>query len=110
MTCGSRIAITVALFLMTNKTQALYECCLCRLLEVCQQDTGRVPEPTLLISDYELAILQSLSAVFPTGRARGCYHHSWMICLLPRDSTSIQDERVDQMPGKNGDCTCPSPL
>ncbi|KZS09553.1 Uncharacterized protein APZ42_026210 [Daphnia magna] len=73
------IAIAVASFLMTNKTQSLYECCLRRLLEVCQQNTGGVPEPTLLISDYELAILQSLSAVFPTRRARGCYYHSGMV-------------------------------
>ncbi|KZS20643.1 Uncharacterized protein APZ42_012578 [Daphnia magna] len=85
-------AITVALFLMTNKTQALYECCLCRLLEVCQQDTGRVPEPTLLISDYELAILQSLSAVFPTGRARGCYHHSWMVSFESNEIALLQQQ------------------
>ncbi|KAK4009323.1 hypothetical protein OUZ56_018440 [Daphnia magna] len=67
---------------MTNKIQTLCECCLRRLLEICQQNTGRVPEPTLLISDYELAILQSMSAVFLTGRARGCYFHSGMLYVI----------------------------
>ncbi|KAK4013039.1 hypothetical protein OUZ56_025283 [Daphnia magna] len=77
-------AIAVASFLVTNKSRALYECCLRRLLEVSQQIKGRVPEPSLFVSDYELLILQSMSTVFPTGRARGCYYHSGMVRLLPR--------------------------
>jgi hypothetical protein len=67
---------------MTNKTQALYESCLRRLMEVCQQETGRVPEPRLLVANYELAILQAMSSVFPTvGRARGCYYYSGSVIL-----------------------------
>ncbi len=34
------IAVRVAAFLLTAKTQALYELCLRRLLEVCRQITG----------------------------------------------------------------------
>ena len=66
---------------MTRKTQALYEACLRRIVEVCHQQTGRTPQPTLLVSDYELAILQAMKTVFPTGRARGCYYHSGMVII-----------------------------
>jgi hypothetical protein len=36
------ISIQAATFLMTAKTQALYEACLARLNEVCLQQTGRM--------------------------------------------------------------------
>lgn len=36
------ISIQVATFLMTAKTQALYEVCLARLKEICLQQTGRI--------------------------------------------------------------------
>ncbi len=36
------IPVQVATFLMTAKTQALYEACLARLNEVCLQKTGRI--------------------------------------------------------------------
>lgn len=67
---------------MTRKTQALYEVALRKVLEVCLQQTGRIPTPARLISDYELAILQALANVFPTGRARGCYFHSGQVGLF----------------------------
>lgn len=61
---------------MTRKSRVLYESALNRLLDVCFEQTGRRPSPELLISDYELAILEAAATCFPTGRARGCWYHS----------------------------------
>lgn len=72
-------SIQVASFLITKKTQGLYEACLRRVMDVCKAQTGRLPAPRLLVADYKLAILQATSSVFPTGRARGCYYHSGMV-------------------------------
>lgn len=67
---------------MTRKTRVLYELAMNRLLEVCVQHTGRRPVPALLVSDYELAILEALAICFPTGRSRGCWYHSGVVSLF----------------------------
>jgi hypothetical protein len=35
-----------------------------------------VPTPELVVSDYELALLQAMSRAFPGARSRGCHYHS----------------------------------
>ena len=67
---------------MTSRSQALYEACLRRVLEICREHTGRSPRPLLLVSDYEIAILQALASTFPTGQARGCYYHSGTVMTI----------------------------
>lgn len=66
---------------MTSKSQELYTLCLNRLLMVCREKEGRYPAPLRLVSDFELAILQSLQECFPTGRARGCWYHYTAVSL-----------------------------
>ncbi len=67
---------------MTRKTRQLYEAAIGRLLEVCFQQTGRRPAPIKLVSDYEVAILESMSNCFPSGSARGCWYHSGNVRLI----------------------------
>ena len=64
---------------MTGRTRGLYRQCLARTLEVCRQETNRVPTPLRLISDYEIGILTAMQEAFPGARARGCYFHSGMV-------------------------------
>lgn len=80
--CDFSKVVNIASFLMTSRSQVLYEACLRRVLEVCQQQTGRIPRPSLLVSDYELAILQAMASTFPTGQARGCYYHSGTVIII----------------------------
>ena len=55
---------------MTRKTNQLYEAALNHLTYVCFQQTVRRPTPLLLVSNYELAILQAMTNCFPTESAR----------------------------------------
>lgn len=67
---------------MTRKTRQLYEACINRLIDVCHQLTGRRPAPSLLVSDYEFAILETMGNCFPTGTPRGCWYHSGNVSSL----------------------------
>ena len=61
---------------MTRKSRELYERVLARVLEVCHQHTRQRRTPSLLVSDYKLAILQAMTNTFTAARARGCWYHS----------------------------------
>ena len=75
-------AINVGCFLMTRKTRQLYEAALNHLNDICFQQTGRRPTPLLLVSDYEIAILEAMTNCFPTGSARGYWYHSENVSTL----------------------------
>ena len=66
----------IAYVLMSEKTTDLYTAVLRRIMEVFHQ---KFPEAdcsvSLMISDFEQAILSSTQTTFPTGRARGCWFH-----------------------------------
>ncbi len=71
-------AFPVAYILMADKTEALHTCtvALRRMMEIFEElHPNLVVQPTLMISDYEQAILSATQTVFPTGRARGCWFH-----------------------------------
>jgi hypothetical protein len=60
-----------SLILMTRTTQSL--CALTTNVnkEKCLEFHGRYPQPRILISDYELAILQAMAVRFPNAQSRG---------------------------------------
>ena len=75
----------IAYVLMTNKSQKLYEHVLKEIIEITKVDQGKSPTPSLIISDFELAILGAASSAFPTSRVRGCWFHFsqvWIEFLL----------------------------
>lgn len=73
-----------AWFLNTHKGQELYQLCLNHVLLRTRDWVGRLPAPIRLVSDYELAILQSMSICFPTGKARDCSFHSGNVKCVVR--------------------------
>ena len=60
---------------MTGKTHELYELVIDRILLVLRQAGLRKPRIRLMVSDFELAILNTLRSRFRSGRPRGCYSH-----------------------------------
>ena len=64
----------VAYAFMTGKTEDLYEGVLDHVKQRAIQ-LGGEPRPTKLISDYELAIMNAMTTVFPTGNTQGCFFH-----------------------------------
>lgn len=61
---------------MTEKTRALYDLAMQRILEVLQRiNPGGGFAVELAVSDYEEAILGSMEAAFPGARAKGCWFH-----------------------------------
>ena len=65
----------VSLFvLMTNRTQASYIRLLEELVKVADEK-GYKLEPKLMLSDYELAEMNSFKHVFKNIKVRGCHFH-----------------------------------
>ena len=60
---------------MSGKSQELYERVIDRILSVLNQAGLPPPEVRLMVSDYELAILNAMKSRFGNGRAHGCYFH-----------------------------------
>ena len=60
---------------MTCKKQILYEKILDHVIETVEHNVGTRPTPDLIMSDYELAILNSVASRFPDSRVRGCFFH-----------------------------------
>ena len=60
---------------MTSKRQALYEKVIDHMIATVEENVGCRPEPELIMSDYEMAILSALSSRFPNSRVRGCFFH-----------------------------------
>jgi hypothetical protein len=67
---------------MTARTQAMYQLCLQRLLDIWVERTGARPQPLRMVADYELVLLQAMQTIFPNGHARGCWYQSSMVCIL----------------------------
>lgn len=73
----------VGYVLLTNKRQDLYQLMFQQFLNVVNGVNGRELAPTLLISDFELAILQAMQTIFPDARIRGClFHYGQVIPLI----------------------------
>ena len=53
---------------MTSRSQALYEACLRRVLEISRERTGRSPRPLLLVIVYEIAIYKLWRQRFPLAK------------------------------------------
>ena len=64
----------VAFVLMSGKTQEPYELATNHVLLAVEARYVR-PNIRLMVSDYEIAILEAMETCFPGGRARGCYFH-----------------------------------
>ena len=61
---------------MTGETEILYDVIFEKIVEVLDRDIPSVVMAiSLMVSDFEKAILSSIQRVFPNGRARGCWFH-----------------------------------
>ena len=68
----------VAFALMTAKTEELYFA----VIEHVKARAGNNFLVETLISDYEMAIIQSMATAFPTARTQGCYFHYSHVCYI----------------------------
>ena len=62
---------------MSNKRQKLYAqvVVFAEIKRIVMIEKGQYPEPQLVISDFETAILGAVAQQFPSSRARGCWFH-----------------------------------
>jgi hypothetical protein len=67
----------LAYALMTEKTQALYTLVFDRVIEFLRTTAVGDGAITIIkmVSDYEFAILNAMTAAFPGGTPRGCWFH-----------------------------------
>nr|CAH0106314.1 unnamed protein product [Daphnia galeata] len=66
----------LAYALMTEKTRALYTLVFDKVIEVLRTTVGNGAITIInMVSDYEFAILNAMSAAFPRGTPRGCWFH-----------------------------------
>jgi transposase-like protein len=61
--------------LLTNKRQDLYLRVLRKFVTVARVINGQEPTPQLIISDFEMAIINAMEEVFPAARFQGCLFH-----------------------------------
>ena len=57
--------------IMTGKTRQLYDSVFARVKSLLPETV----KPTLIISDYEPALMGSLSVIFPMAKVIGCWFH-----------------------------------
>lgn len=68
-------AVSCVYALLPNKTQQTYEAMLTALIEYCS-GLGFQPDPTTVITDFELAIINALRTVFGMNiQIHGCFYH-----------------------------------
>ena len=60
---------------MTTKKQGLYQEVLDLVINCVRDKVGHAPQPNLIMSDFELAILGATVSRFPNSRVRGCWFH-----------------------------------
>ena len=60
---------------MTSKKQGLYEEVINLVMKCVRKKAGYAPQPDLVMSDFELAILNAMASRFPNSRVRGCWFH-----------------------------------
>ena len=58
-----------------KKKQSLYQKFIDHVISVVDNNVGTRPNPELIMSDFELAILSSVTSRFPQSRVRGCFFH-----------------------------------
>lgn len=69
--------------LLTNKRQDLYQIMLEKFTEIVTDVNGQRPNPAIIISDYEMAIMQAMQTIFPDARIRGCMFHYGQVNKKP---------------------------
>ena len=60
---------------MTGKTLELYELVIDRIYSCFPEEGSPATRVSLMVSDYDLAIIRAFRSRFVNGRARGCYFH-----------------------------------
>ena len=60
---------------MTSKKQSLYEEVIDHVMDMVEIVGGKRPKPETIISDFELAILNTMSSRFPDSKIKGCWFH-----------------------------------
>ena len=72
--CVHGVHVPLAYCLLPNKRQETYERVFL-LLELKIRELDLEIVPTAIVSDFELAIMQATTAVFPVVQTKGCYFH-----------------------------------
>ena len=71
----NRVHVPLAYCLLPNKRQETYERVFTLLAEKAQTTFGILIAPSVVVSDFELGIMQAARAVFPAVTSKGCYFH-----------------------------------
>ena len=71
---------------MTTKKQRLYEEIIYFVVNLAEEMFDEKIQPSLIMSDFEVAILSAMASKFPTARVKGCWFHyvaEWPSCSQP---------------------------
>ena len=72
-----------------NKRQDLYQIMLEKFIEIVTGVNGQLLNPVVIISGYEMAIMQAMQTVFPDARIRGCMFHYGQVNEKPFSDSKL---------------------
>ena len=74
---------------MAGKTQELYELVIDRIYSCFPEEGSPASRVSLMVSDYELAVIRALRSRFVNGGARECYFHYGQVRIFNTSFSTV---------------------